>query len=105
MALRISLGVSLSIGTGLAAQVPDVDVAEVLRFPAEAAVHVAEAMQAGGAVKLEVDVQHSALCTVKAEPAFALRDGDGQFDERERLARLGRVRRAASCAPAGARRR
>ena len=75
---------------GLAAQIPDVDVAEVLRLPAEAAVHVPKTVQAGGAVKLEVDVQHSALCTVEAEPAFALGDGDGQLDERERLARLGR---------------
>ena len=75
---------------GLAAQVPDVDVAEVLRLPAETAVHILKTVQAGSAVKLEVDVQHSALCTVKAEPAFALRDGDGQLDQRERLARLGR---------------
>ena len=75
---------------GLAAQVPDVDVAQVLRLPAEAAVHVPEAVQAGSAVKLEVDVQHSALCTVEAEPAFALGDRDGQLDQCERLARLGR---------------
>ena len=76
-------------GHGRAAQIPDVDVSQVLRGQAEGGVHVLEAMQAGGPVQLQIDVQYLALCageTAQPRPAFG--DGDAQFDEGKALARL-----------------
>ena len=76
-------------GHGRAAQVPDVDVSQVLRGQAEGGVHVLEAVQAGGPVQLQIDVQYLALCAGEpAQPRPAFGDGDAQFDEGKALARL-----------------
>ena len=76
-------------GHGRAAQVPDVDASQVLRGQAEGGVHVLEAVQAGGPVQLQIDVQYLALCAGEpAQPGRAFGDSDAQFDEGKALARL-----------------
>ena len=47
-------------------------------------------MQAGGAVELEVDIQHPAFRAVKAQPVPAFRDRNDQLDQRIGLAGFGR---------------
>ena len=76
-------------GHGRAAQIPDVDVPQVLRGQIEGGVHVLEAVQAGGPVQLQIDVQYLALCAGEpAQPRPAFGDGDAQLDEGKALARL-----------------
>ena len=83
------LGGQLVHGDGSTAQVPDVNVPQVLRGQAEGSIHILEAVQAGGPVQLEVDVQHFALGTGKAaQPGRALGNGNAQLNEGEALARL-----------------
>lgn len=73
---------------GLAAQVPDVDIPEVLRLPAERVVDVSKSVLAGSLVQLQIDVQNTSLGDFPAEPLAPLRDSRTQLYQRERLARL-----------------
>ena len=59
---------------GLAAQVPHINVAGVLRLPAEACINVLQTVQARGAVEFQIDIHDFSLRTVEAEPAFPLGD-------------------------------
>ena len=87
------LGGQLVHGHGRTAQVPDVNVFQVLRRQAHGGVHILEAVQAGGPIQLQIDVQHLALGAGElAQPRLALGNGDAQLDEGKALAGLAGAR-------------
>ena len=87
------LGGQLVHGHGRTAQVPDVNVFQVLRRQAHGGVHILEAVQAGGPIQLQIDVQYLALGAGElAQPRLALGNGDAQLDEGKALAGLAGAR-------------
>ena len=78
-------------GDRMPAKVPDVDRRNGLRQPAEGGIDVPEPVDAGWPVQLQIDVQDRPLPAAPPQPLPTLRDGDGQLDQGERFARLGRA--------------
>ena len=74
-----------------AAQIPDRDIVDVFAFPAQRGVYVLKAVLAAGRIKLQIDVEHTALRAMKAQPLPPLGNGGAQLDQRKGFARLARA--------------
>ena len=72
------------------AQVPHVDIAQILRVQPHCGVYVTKTVKAARTVQLQIDIQHFSLCTAEpSEPWHTLRNADAKFNERKTLAGLG----------------
>ena len=73
-------------GDGFAAQLPDVDVGNVVGWPSQGVVYVFKAVQTARPVQFQVDVQDAPLGAVPVEPLPSFGDSNGHLDEGEGLA-------------------
>ena len=82
------LGHQLVQRHSLAAQVPQHDVCGVGLLNVQGFVDFGKAVDAAGAVDLQIHIQHAALLAGKAQPLAALGNRNRQLHEQKRLARL-----------------
>ena len=66
---------------GHATQIPDVNALEIRRRQFHCLIHIPKPMQAAGSVQFQIDIQHTPLCTLPAQPPPALSDGNRHFNE------------------------
>ena len=64
-----------------APEVPDINLVQVLGRAPQGRIHILEAVEAGGPVQFQVDVEHPPLGTGEAQPRTSLGDGAAQLNE------------------------
>ena len=73
---------------GASSEIPDVEIVERSRSPADRFVDVCEAVQAARLRELEIDIHDAPLRAVESEPVPSLGDRDRELDQSVGFARL-----------------